>query len=107
MAQDPQLYHEQVADFAEDWQPFRGLLEPAEQAHWDALVDAALERPYPGHVQNEADAKWPIVFSMLVEQQQQIVRLRAEVKKNSRMTTERPDQASGARNYEPVTESNQ
>ena len=83
MAQDPQLYHEQVAAFAEDWQPFRGLLEPDEQAHWDVLVDAALERPYPGHVQNAADPKWAIVFSMLVEQQQEIAKLRSELTKHS------------------------
>jgi hypothetical protein len=57
MSQDPLLYHEQVAAFADDWQPVRGLLEPVDQTHWEALVDVALERPYPKHVQNEADAK--------------------------------------------------
>lgn len=75
MADSPQLYHDEVAAFAEDWYAFRGMLHPEERDHWDALVDAALDRPYPGHCQQAADVKWLIVFSVLVAQQRRIAEL--------------------------------
>lgn len=77
MVDDPRLYHDEVAEFADDWYAFRGMLHPDERDHWDDLVDAALERPYPGHCQDVDDVKWPVVFSMLVAQQRELARLRA------------------------------
>ena len=68
MATSPQLYHEQVAEFAEDWHAFRGLLTPDEQERWDDHVDAAKAHPYPGQVQHAVNAEWSIVCSILVEQ---------------------------------------
>lgn len=72
MADSPQLYHDEVAAFADDWYAFRGMLDPEERDHWDDLIDAALNRPYPGHCQQADDVKWPVVFSVLVAQQRRI-----------------------------------
>ena len=84
------LFPNQVEQFREEWQPFRGLLSPDEQAHWDVLVDRAKNRPYAGHCQRSADPKWPIVFSMLVSQQAEIGRLRAQLVAAGPDPTERP-----------------
>jgi hypothetical protein len=72
-------YADQVEQFKEEWQPFRGLLTREERTHWDVLVDRAANRPYTGHCQRAADAKCPIVFSMLVTQQAEIARLRGQL----------------------------
>lgn len=79
MADSPQLYHDEVAAFADDWYAFRGMLHPSERDHWDDIVDAALDRPYPGHCQAAEDVKWPVVFSVLVAQQRRISELEADV----------------------------
>lgn len=79
MADSPQLYHDEVAAFADDWYAFRGMLDPAERDHWDALVDEALNRPYAGHCQDTGDVKWPVVFSVLLAQQRRIAALEAVV----------------------------
>jgi hypothetical protein len=79
MADSPQLYHDEVAAFADDWYAFRGMLDPREREHWDALVDEALNRPYAGHCQDVDDVKWPVVFSVLVAQQRRIAALEAAV----------------------------
>jgi len=78
---DDQLYPEFVEDFEENWYQFRGLLPPEEQENWDILVERAKQRPYAGHTQlaSVEDAKWPIVFSMLVSQQAEIGRLRKQL----------------------------
>lgn len=77
MADSPHLYHDEVAAFADDWYAFRGMLDPREREHWDALVDEALNRPYAGHCQDVDDVKWPVVFSVLVAQQRRIAALEA------------------------------
>jgi hypothetical protein len=64
---EPELYPDQVKEFGEAWQPFRGLLSPDEQVHWDVLMERAENHPYPGHCQLGPgdDSKSPIVFTML------------------------------------------
>lgn len=79
MADSPQRYHDEVAAFADNWYAFRGMLHPNERDHWDDIVDAALDRPYPGHCQQAEDVKWPVVFSVLVAQQRRISDLEAGV----------------------------
>jgi len=79
MADSPQRYHDEVAAFADDWYAFRGMLRPSERDHWDDVVDAALDRAYPGHCQQAEDVKWPVVFSALVAQQRRISELEADV----------------------------
>ncbi|MXR20218.1 hypothetical protein [Halobacterium bonnevillei] len=79
MADSPQRYHDEVAAFADDWYAFRGMLHPSERDHWDDVVGAALDRPYPGHCQQAEDVKWPVVFSALVAQQRRISELEAHV----------------------------
>lgn len=87
------LFPDEVQTFRREWQPFRGMLSPDEQAHWDVLVDRAENRPYPGHCQNADDPKWAIVFTMLVTQQAEISWLRAQIE-SQRTITEPPESDS-------------
>jgi len=77
-----EMFPDLVDEFDEEWYRFRGMLADSEKVSWDVLVERTKNRPYPGHCQLAAvddDPKWPIVFTMLVTQQDEIGRLREEV----------------------------
>lgn len=79
MATPTKIYPDQVAEFEQNWQRFRWMLDDDEQAHWDVLLERVRRRPYPGQIQLDGthdDPKWPMVFTMLVTQQAEIARLR-------------------------------
>lgn len=69
------LFPDEVQQFRREWKPFRALLTPDEQAHWNLLVDRAENRSYPGQCQNASDPKWSIVFTILVTQQASLGRI--------------------------------
>jgi len=79
---EDQMFPDHIEDFEDEWYCFRGMLADSEQVSWDVLLERTKNRPYPGHCQLAAvddDPKWPIVFTMLVTQQDEIGRLREEV----------------------------
>jgi len=79
---DGEMFPDQIEDFEDEWYRFRGMLADSEQVSWDVLLERTKSRPYPSHCQLAAvddDPKWPIVFTMLATQQDEIGRLREEV----------------------------
>jgi hypothetical protein len=79
MGRTAPTYRLLIEQLVEEWGPFRRALRAADRATFDALVNHARERASAGSNLAALDPVVPVLLSMLLAHEAELVRLRAAV----------------------------
>lgn len=72
-------YRDRLTDWEDDWQSYRRALRRERREHFDELVVMANELSMAGGCQNTHDVETPLLVSVCVRQQEELVELEERV----------------------------
>ncbi len=84
MGRTAPTYRLLIEQLVEEWGPFRRALRAADRATFDALVNHARERASAGSNLAALDPVVPVLLSMLLAHEAELVRLRAAIEARER-----------------------